>query len=119
MERPQKEVDELKRVYPRVFSGGEASVQYYLIPAVALPEHCSPQVVDVVLCPVEQAGYPSRMYFSQRIDRPPHSDPSKRLNWTGTIRIMERSWHVLSWRVAAGVNQRLLQMVAAHLEPFQ
>jgi hypothetical protein len=119
VERPQSELEELKRVYSRTLVGGEANVPYYLISDVGLPEHCNPRVVDVLLCPVEQAGYPSRMYFSQRIDRPPHPDPNRRLNWTGVMRVMERNWNVLSWRVGAGINQRLLQMVAAHLEPFQ
>ncbi len=119
MDRPQSEVEELKRVYPRTLVGQETNVSYYLVAGISLPDHCNPRVVDGLLCPVEQAGYPSRMYFSQRVDRPPHPDPNKRLNWTGMIRIMERNWNVLSWRVAAGVNQRLLQMVAAHIEPFQ
>jgi hypothetical protein len=115
----QDQIEELGRVYQGVVIATEGQTPYYLIPAVPLPSHCSQPSVDVLLCPLQQNGYPTRLYFASSIGRPPHPNPRKQLNWTGTVRILERNWHVLSWKVEGGTNMRLLQMLLAHLEAFQ
>jgi hypothetical protein len=120
MSIPQSQIDELKHVFKSLGIANEGGTPYFLIPAIALPAHCTPNVVDGLLCPLEQNGYPSRMYYSPRIERPPHPIPEKRLSWqAGTIRVLERNWNVLSWRIPNGTSMRLLQMVLAHLDAFQ
>lgn len=116
---PQEQIDELKRAFPGVQSGTEGKVPYFFIPGISLPPHCTPRAVDALLCPLEQNGYPSRLYYSHHIERPPPSDPSRRMNWTGQQRILERNWHVLSWKIPGGTSLRLTQMVLTHLEAFQ
>ena len=118
MTASQEQVEELKHCFAGVQVGSEVDVPYYLIPAIALPPHCSPRIVDGLLCPLERDGYPSRLYYSHRVERPPRADPNKRLNWTGEVRILERNWHCLSWKIPGGTVLRLAQMVLTHLEAF-
>lgn len=119
MDIPQTQIDELKRVFKGVMVGSEGATPYFLLPNITLPQHCSPRIVDALLCPVVQNGYQTRMYYSERINRPPHPDPEKRLNWSGNIRILERNWNVLSWQVQGGTTLRLVQMASAHLDAFE
>ena len=118
MKFPQDQIDELKSSFPNVKLGVEGNMSYFLITGVDLPTHCNPKIVDVLLCPYETDGYPSRLYYSERIQRAPH--PQKQpTNWQDARRILEKNWHVLSWKIPNGMSLRLLQMVLAHLDAFQ
>jgi hypothetical protein len=114
-----QQIEELKRIFSGVMVATECNTPFYLIPKIALPDHCNPKVVDGLLCPVEKDNYQTRLYYSQRIDRPPPPAPKKPLNWTGQIRLLEKNWFVLSWQIPDGTKQRLVQMVLSHLEAFQ
>lgn len=103
-----EQVEELKKLFPSVKYAEEGGNRYYLIQNLALPEHCTPHVVDVLLCPDLKDGYNSRLYFSQQIN------PGKTLNWhVQGVRILERNWWAFSWRLPAGL--RLTQMLTSHL----
>ncbi len=110
---------ELARVFPGARAATESGVTYYLLPSVTLPAHCQPATLDLLLCPVHRDGYETRLFLPQQVQRPPHPDEKKRLNWNGHARILERNWHALSWQIPGALNMRLVQMVLCHLEAFQ
>ena len=107
------EVRELLRQYPEVQAGTEAGVTYYFIPGLRLPEECAPDRLDALLCPTSRDGYPSRLFLGQAV-----TCPNAR-NWNASnVRILERNWFAVSWRVNTP-NLRLAQLLAAHLEAFR
>jgi hypothetical protein len=117
MPLPPDQLEELRKYYSDVAEATEAGVPYALIRKASMPPGCNPAVMDVLLCPYEQNGYPSRLYFESRVECPPK--PGRNLNWSGTARILERNWAMLSWRIPGGTSQRLVQMVQSHLEALR
>lgn len=111
MSLPDDEVAELKQLFSGIQAAKEGGITYVLLPNAKLPSGCTPEVIDLLLCPAERDGYPSRLYFSQQIASP------KSLNWNGNTRVLERNWFAYSWKVAQGI--RLAQMVLAHLQAFR
>lgn len=99
------QIDELKQLSDGIMACEEAGKTYFLIPHLLLPEGCSPQVVDALLCPSPRDGYSARLFFSENIKT--HHN----LNWNGTLRILERNWYAFSWTVEP--NLRLVQIIAA------
>lgn len=111
MSLPDDQVSELKQLFSSIQAAKEGGITYVLIPGAKLPPGCAPEVVDLLLCPAERDGYPSRLYFAQQIAS------SKNLNWNGNTRVLERNWFAYSWKVTPGI--RLAQMVQAHLQAFR
>ena len=111
MTLPEDQLDELKRFFSSAACAKEAGITYILLPNAVLPSGCNPGSTDLLLCPAERDGYPSRLYFSAQISSP------KQLNWNGSIRVLERNWFAYSWKVEAGL--RLAQMIQAHLQAFK
>src|SRR5947209_272789 len=111
MSLPDDQVAELKVFYPEVLSAKEGGITYLLLPSASLPSGCSPLRMDLLLCPFERDGYPSRLYFSERVNCP------KGLNWNSGLRVLERNWFAFSWKIAPGL--RLLQMVQEHLRALR
>jgi hypothetical protein len=106
---PEEQVEELNRLSPDVQQCEEGGRSYLLLPGLFLPEGCEPATTDALLCPTERDGYPSRLFFADRVKSP--ASP----NWNATgVRLFERNWHAYSWKV--NPNLRLAQMVAAHLK---
>jgi hypothetical protein len=107
------ELRELTRQYPDVAEGTEAGVTYYLIPGIRLPEGCTPDCVDALLCPAGRDGYPSRLFLEKAVSC------RHARNWNSSnVRILERNWFAVSWMVKAP-SLRLAQLLAAHLEAFR
>jgi hypothetical protein len=108
---PDDQIEELKRFFPEIQAAQEGGITYLLLRDASLPATCTPARTDLLLCPAERDGYPSRLYFAQR--------PSSKtgLNWNGNIRLLERQWSAYSWKVAPGL--RLVQMVLEHLRALQ
>ena len=117
MPLPPDQLNELRKFYLDAREASEANVPYVLISQAPMPEGCTPRTMDVLLCPQEQNGYPTRLYFDSRVECP--AKPGRNLNWNGTARILERNWSMLSWRVPDGTKQRLVQMVQSHLEALR
>lgn len=103
---------ELRELVPRVQRAVEGGVPFYLLPDLSLPLGCTPEKVDALLCPTPRDGYPSRLFFAQRI-----ISPASR-NWNGAARILERNWFAFSWKVEVP-NLRLAQLVLAHLKALR
>lgn len=109
---PDVQVAELKLLCPSIQQVEEASCTYLLLPGLMLPTGCSPCSVDALLCPSARDGYPSRLFFAERIQS------RAQLNWNANgVRIAERNWHAYSWKV--NPNLRLAQIVAAHLRAIR
>jgi hypothetical protein len=85
----------------------EAGIKYILIPAFKLPEGCKPEVVDLLLCPVPRDGYPSRLYFKNKLDSPAG------LNWNGCNVILREQWYAYSWKLNG--QGTLLGILLGHL----
>ena len=112
MNFPHDQIEELKKAFSEVSYYEENGKPYFLIPQLKLPEKCVPDRADVLLCPISRDGYPSRLFFSQKID-----SPTAR-NWNCTnARIIERNWFAFSWKVAEG--SRLIQLLINHLRALR
>lgn len=75
---------------------------------------CTPPKVDAMLCMGERDGYPTRLFFAERVA------PAKpyALNWKAqTERILERNWHVFSWKVPQGLSP--IETLHEHLKPLR
>lgn len=110
----EDQVAELKRLCPDLCEVVEANCSYVLLPGLNLPEGCSPARTDALLCPSARDGYPSRLFFSERIESKASAIPNWNVNG---LRIVERNWHAYSWKV--NPQLRLAQMVAAHLRALR
>lgn len=102
-------IEELKKLFGIVLRSEESGKTYFLIPQLAMPDGCTPARTDVLLCPSERDGYPSRLFFAERVAC--KGTP----NWTTVVRILERTWHAFSWRVPQ-TDLRPAQLVLAHLK---
>ncbi len=107
---PEEDIAELKRYCATLSALTESGRTLLLLEGLRLPAGCTPRVCDALLCPFQQDGYPSRLYFSAQVVSPfPKS-------WNVTnARIGERNWFAFSWRVDVA-NPTLPQMLRAHLE---
>jgi hypothetical protein len=107
---PEDEVRELSRLFPGTEQSDEGGTPYFLLPQLLLPSGRSPERIDALFCPKGRDGYPSRLFFAETI-----ASPVAR-NWNG-VRILERNWYAVSWRVREGL--RLAQAVRAHLDALR
>jgi hypothetical protein len=114
MSFPEDQIVELKALYPGLAAHAEGGTTYLLLPQAKLPEGCSPSQTDLLLCPTERDGYPSRLFFAQVVQ----CSKSPNLNWNGNARIVERNWHAYSWRVKTP-GLRLAQIVTSHMRALQ
>lgn len=108
MDFAEDQIKELKQMTPDLSSAQEGGYSYILIKGLQLPGHCSPSTVDALLCPKPRDGYESRLFFSAEIT----GCPSR--NWNGKIRVLDRNWHAVSWKVLPGL--RLYEMLMIHLK---
>ena len=108
MSFPEDQIAEVKQLCPDVQLHEEAGCAYLLLPGLNLPDGCSPASMDALLCPTSRDGYPSRLFFTEKV-----KSPTER-NWNANgVRIAERNWQAYSWKTNPSL--RLIQMIAAHL----
>ena len=108
MRLPDDQILELKQLCPDISQVEEAGCVYVLLPGLHLPDGCTPERTDALLCPTARDGYASRLFFAEKVVS--KANP----NWNANgIRIAERNWQAFSWKT--NPNLRLAQMVAAHL----
>lgn len=108
---PQEQIEELKRIAPNLCLAEEGGYPYILIEQLQLPDGCQPASADVLLCPKPRDGYASRLFFQQVITEIPAR------NWNGNIRVLERNWWAMSWRVPEGL--RLAEILLIHLKALK
>lgn len=114
MEFPIEQIEEFKKFHPEAQLAKEGGITFFFLPDVALPDGCIPERMNLLLCPTHRDGYPSRLYFSERVtfDYKPSLNP--RPNWNGQIRILDETWYAFSWKT--NPNLRLIQMISAHID---
>lgn len=112
MNYPEDQVEELKQICPGARQCEEGGVPYFFLPELHLPDGCSPQQVDALLCPTSHHGYSSRLFLSERVQSP------QARNWSTTARLFERNWHAISWNFQQP-NLRLAQILALQLRAFR
>lgn len=108
MDFSQDQIDELNRLFPDVNYAAEGGFDYFLIQNVTLAKSCTPECIDVLLCPNQREGYNSRLYFPTQVQS------GKKLNWNGANFIFDRQWYAFSWQLQP-TERRLAQMLASHL----
>ncbi|MEO9474607.1 MAG: hypothetical protein ABJG41_03720 [Cyclobacteriaceae bacterium] len=106
----EEQMTKLKRVFGDVKVLNEGGVGYIYIPNLHLPEGCKPELVDVLFCPTARDGYSSRLFLSERITGCPTR------NWNSNVRILDRTWHAVSWRIPD--EQQLYETIMYHLNAF-
>jgi hypothetical protein len=112
VEFPADQIEELKHLCAGGRYYEEGGIPYFFLPQLRLPDGCAPEQLDALLCPTSHHGYTSRLFFEKVI-----LSPQSR-NWSTTARIMERTWHAISWQFAE-TNLRLAQLVGVHLRAFR
>ena len=89
------------------------SIEYHLLTDLSLPG-CTPEKIDALLCMGERDGYPTRLFFAERVVPPkPYAH-----NWKAqTDRILERNWHVFSWKAPQGLSP--IETLQDHLKTLR
>jgi len=110
MDYPPDQIQGLKDYCTSLKMFSEGGITYFLMEGIRLPDGCSPQECDALLCPIDRGdGYASRLFFSQQIASP------YTLNWhVSDHRLAERNWTAFSWKVSIP-NLTLVQLVREHL----
>ena len=107
------DVAELLILYPGAQRADAGGRPYFLLPDMALPDGCTPESTDALLCPRERDGYSSRLFLARQI-----AHRGSGTNWNAmNVRILERNWFAVSWRVQASL--RLVQLIRGHLDAFR
>lgn len=108
----QNQIDELKQVSPELSFTEDGGRTFFLLKNFSLPEGCTPENMDLLLCPNPRNGYMSLLYFETK---PAGIIPS--LNWNGTMHLFSKNWYCFSWQSNPG--HTLLQMLRLHLNALK
>jgi hypothetical protein len=109
---PEEHLQELRSICPEAKTTSEGGVDYVLLPALKMPDGCSPDPVDCLLCLGPRDGYPNRLLFAQVVNA------RGARNWNGqNIRVVERNWFAYSWRVPEGL--RPMETLIGHLQALR
>jgi len=99
--------------------GGEATeyhefgLHYILLPALRLPQGCTPGIVDALLSLSPRENYPTRLFFAQQVQS---KNP---LNWNSqSVPILQRTWFAYSWNYVTN-DSRPLEVLANHMKALQ
>lgn len=111
MDFEKDQIAELKLIAPDLSVAQEGGFTFIHITNLCMPEGCTPQVVNALLCPEPRDGYSSRLFLSEQISN------RSGLNWNGNIRVLEKNWYAISWQTQPG--HRLAEMLILHLKPFR
>lgn len=92
----------------------ELGSAYIYLPALRLPNGCTPNQVDGLLrVSSTNTDYPTRLYFSQMVSC------STALNWNATnVVILQKNWFAYSWTDVANEG-RPIEIIAQHLKALR
>lgn len=109
----EDQILELKSIAPDLSIAQDGGYTYIRIDNLRLPDHCTPNVVNALLCPSQKDGYESSLFYSSHIMGLPNVR-----NWNRTgVRILGENWYAMSWRVKAGLP--LSEMLLIHLSALR
>ena len=121
MDIPENQIEELRKIAPNLSIAQAGGFTFILIEKLNLAEHlhngCKPDVVDALLCPMNRDGYESSLFFSSELTGYPPKNPPRNWNNRRNVRILDRNWFAISWKVQAGL--RLAEMFMIHLNAFR
>lgn len=108
MRYPVEQLEELKaHIGSEIREYEEGGYIYLYIPGLKMPQGCTPEHTDALLCPFFHGGYTSRLFLKERIQTP------KVVNWNGEVFVLGYRWYAFSYN---GVKDMpLLNMVMSHL----
>ena len=86
------DLTEVKRFSSDASSFTESGLRYVHLPGLALPRGCTPLKADALLCVDGRDGYPTRLFFAERI-----ATTARSLNWHMTVTVAGTLWHAFSW----------------------
>jgi hypothetical protein len=89
----------------------EAGLRYIHLPKFGLPSGCTPSEVDALLCMDARDGYPTRLFFSERI-----ATAVRTLNWHMTVTVAGTLWHAFSWTGVPSSDP--VEVLLGHLNAF-
>jgi hypothetical protein len=113
MEFSEEQIKSLKKIVPDLKLVQEGGYTYFYIEGLKLPEGCSPNIVNALLCPSPLNGYQSRLYFSSQIS----GLGSSSRNWNGRLRAIGQNWFAISWQTKSGLS--LVEMLSIHLKALK
>ena len=112
MDFPEDQINELKSIAPNLSIAQEGGITYIRIDSLQLPDGCTPNIVNALLCPSIKDGYESSLFYSALVT----GIPTRNWNRNG-VRILGESWFAISWKVDAGL--RLAEMLQIHLRALR
>ena len=102
---------ELRKLCSRAQRLEEGGGVYFWLPELHLPVRAKPQRCDALLCIGPRDGYPSRLFFAERVEGP------TALNWNCETFILQRCWFAFSWKVQEGLPP--VRQLSAHLRALR
>jgi hypothetical protein len=102
-------LEALEAIAPGARRLNEGGLRYVHLPGLQLPAGCRPAATDCLLCLDAVNGYPSRLYFAERVTK-----EGKALNWNGDVHILGRAWHAYSWNYVSS-DQSEVGILSDHL----
>lgn len=108
---PDLDLTHIKRFSPEATSFMEAGLRYIHLPKLKLPEECTPDVDDALMCIDQREGYPTRLFFSK-----PITTKARPLNWHMTVTVAGTVWHAFSWNYVQSTTP--VEILVGHLRAF-
>ena len=110
---PPEQIEELKKYCSKLSAFTEGGVTFLYLENLRLPQGCTPEVCDALLCPVNRGdGYPSRLFF------PTEAGSLRSPKWNmADAHIGGKNWWAFSWRHNLA-SPTLAQLLVEHLTAF-
>lgn len=108
---PADQFDLIRGVYPESELWNERGQPFVYLPKLQFAYRLGKAQMDVLLCPHEHPGYPTRLFLSKKLE-------GTGANFNSDPVICGRPWYAASWdKVPASLPW--LEILACHLKAFQ
>lgn len=110
----EDQLKEVKKYFGEVAVAKEGGIEYVLIKNAPMPLGCTPNHTDVLLCTGPRDGYPSRLFFAQKVEG------LGTRNWhPTTFFILNQNWFAFSLNFTHTSDLTLAQAIQTHLSAFR
>jgi len=99
-------LQEIRLVCNQAEAMAEGAQDYIHLPALTLPDGCTPRQVDALLCLSQHSGYSTRLFLAQSVS-------GRGNNWTPHV-IFGKTWYTWSWNHVPSAL-RPMEILAEHL----
>ncbi len=109
----EQELNELAPLCTSVREYAEGGLVYIYLEKLKLPPTYEPQEIDALLCLGSREGYPTRLYFAEKLSA--RTSSPQPLNWNASgVLILQKQWYAYSW---IGVQPgRPIEVLAQHMK---